>query len=220
MGDNTKQCANCKEFKTFDLYHTSKTGRMGLYNYCKQCASVLKKKYVKENADYIKQYKKRPEIVARRVEISKNRYRNDSEYREKLLERNRIRRRKNKFKEQERFRFRTDIEYRLTLTLRSRVRHAIKKVKMELNIEVGKCAKTVELLGCSLLELKIYIEKQFKPGMTWENHGYGEHCWHIDHILPCDSFDLTQEEEQRKCFHYSNLQPLWQKDNLLKSNKI
>jgi hypothetical protein len=54
--------------------------------------------------------------------------------------------------------------------------------------------------------------------MTWQNYGY--YGWHIDHIKPCASFDLRKPSEQRKCFHYSNLQPLWAKDNLQKSDKI
>ncbi len=63
-----------------------------------------------------------------------------------------------------------------------------------------------------------HLEKQFKEGMTWENHGlYG---WHIDHIIPCASFDLTDLEQQKKCFHYTNLQPLWAKENLIKGVKI
>ena len=81
----------------------------------------------------------------------------------------------------------------------------------------SKSAATLELLGCSVEELKKHLENQFIKGMTWNN--YGLHGWHIDHIKPCASFDLTKEEEQRKCFHYTNLQPLWAKDNLSKSNK-
>ena len=60
-----------------------------------------------------------------------------------------------------------------------------------------------------------YIEAQFKPGMTWER--YGE--WHVDHIRPCASFDLTDPKQQKICFHYSNLQPLWAADNIKKGAK-
>ena len=74
---------------------------------------------------------------------------------------------------------------------------------------------TMELTGCELPFLKGYLEAKFTEGMTWENHG----DWHIDHIQPCCSFDLKEEEEQQKCFHYTNLQPLWASDNLTKGGK-
>lgn len=74
----------------------------------------------------------------------------------------------------------------------------------------------MELIGCELSTLKEHLESQFKPGMSWENYG----DWHVDHIRPCSSFDLTKNEEQQKCFHYSNLQPLWAHENLKKSNFI
>lgn len=73
----------------------------------------------------------------------------------------------------------------------------------------------MELLGCPLDVAKNHIEKQFKDGMTWDNHGE----WHIDHIKPCASYDLNIPEEQKKCFHYTNLQPLWANENLSKSDK-
>ena len=66
--------------------------------------------------------------------------------------------------------------------------------------------------------LKQHLESQFKDGMSWNNHGVKG--WHIDHIKPCASFDLTDPEEQKKCFHFSNLQPLWWIDNLKKKDKI
>ena len=75
-----------------------------------------------------------------------------------------------------------------------------------------------ELIGCEPSELREHIEQQFQPGMTWDNHSIDG--WHIDHILPCSSFDLTDKEQQKKCFHYTNLQPLWAKDNLSKSDKL
>ena len=81
-----------------------------------------------------------------------------------------------------------------------------------------KVNSTIDLLGCSVEELRIHLEAQFVEGMNWEN--YGLYGWHIDHIRPCSSFDLTDAEQQRICFHYTNMQPLWAKDNLKKSDKF
>ena len=82
----------------------------------------------------------------------------------------------------------------------------------------NKAYSTIELLGCTVKECREYLEKQFKEGMTWENHS--KNGWHIDHILPCASFDLNDPEQQKKCFHYTNLQPLWAEENRLKRDKI
>ena len=68
----------------------------------------------------------------------------------------------------------------------------------------------------SIENLWIHLEKSFKPGMTRENYGK----WHIDHIRPCSSFDLSKPEEQSICFHYSNLMPLWAEENLKKGSKL
>lgn len=81
-----------------------------------------------------------------------------------------------------------------------------------------KSNSTMKLLGCSLPDFLIHIETQFNNGMTWDNYGFTG--WHMDHIIPCASFNLTIKEEQEKCFHYTNIQPLWRKDNLIKGSKI
>ena len=99
---------------------------------------------------------------------------------------------------------------RIASIIRSRITSALKYGY--------KSASTEKLIGITFPELKIYLENKFKPGMTWENHGlYG---WHVDHRLPLSSFDLTNPEEQRKAFHFTNLQPLWAKENLQKHSKI
>jgi len=72
----------------------------------------------------------------------------------------------------------------------------------------------MELIGCSAEELVAHLEAQFTEGMTWEN--YGE--WHVDHVRPCASFDLTDPAQQRQCFHHTNLQPLWAEENLTKGS--
>lgn len=81
-----------------------------------------------------------------------------------------------------------------------------------------KSNKTIRLLGCSMIELSRHLESQFKSGMNWENYTF--RGWHIDHIQPICSFNLTKEEEQKKCFHYTNLQPLWWYENLSKGGRI
>ena len=96
----------------------------------------------------------------------------------------------------------------LAMNMRSRMRLFIKKSKFNKN------TKTFKLIGCSPTQLKSYIAKKFKPGMTWQNHG----DWHIDHIKPLSLAKSTIE--MNKLFHYSNLQPLWAEDNLKKNNKI
>jgi hypothetical protein len=98
--------------------------------------------------------------------------------------------------------------YKISCILRGRLRNALKNN--------SRSKRTFELLGCSAEELWIHLEKTFKPGMTRKNHGK----WHIDHIIPCISFDLSKPEEQAKCFHYSNLQALWPHENLSKGSKI
>jgi hypothetical protein len=99
-----------------------------------------------------------------------------------------------------------DIDFRLKDVLRKRMRNAL--------LGHSKAEKTMGLLGCSMDELKAHLASQFRNGMDWSN--YGKNGWHIDHIKPCCSFDLTVGEEQRKCFHFTNLQPLWAKENWMK----
>ena len=77
---------------------------------------------------------------------------------------------------------------------------------------------TFSLVGCTVDKLKSHLESQFKDGMSWFN--YGVSGWHMDHITPCSKFDLSKLEEQKKCFHFTNLQPLWALDNIKKSNKL
>lgn len=105
---------------------------------------------------------------------------------------------------------RTDPNYRIGNRLRSRLWHAVEQCGG------AKSAKTMELVGCTIPELRQHLESLFTDGMSWENIGK----WHIDHKMPCAMFDLSKPEEQRKCFLWSNLQPLWEKDNLSKGDSF
>jgi len=106
---------------------------------------------------------------------------------------------------------RTDIDFRIVGYLRGRIWHALKGI--------CKSKDTITLIGCNINQLRKHLEAQFISGMNWDNWGTGNNGkgmkeWHIDHIRPCVSFDLSKPEEQRRCFHYTNLRPLWAKENL------
>ena len=101
-----------------------------------------------------------------------------------------------------------DLNYRLRKVCRTRIWTALKGI--------SKSASTMELIGCTIDELWVHLEAKFELQMTRENYG----LWHVDHIIPCTAFDLTEPEQQKKCFRYTNLQPLWATDNIKKYNKI
>jgi hypothetical protein len=134
------------------------------------------------------------------------------ENKEKVAARGKIYRQENKEKvaatkkvyQQERYK--NDPDFKISQNVRRRLRLALKGN--------SKAAPTMEIIGCTIEELWLHLESKFEPGMTRENHGrFG---WHIDHKKPCCAFDLSDLEQQKICFHYSNLQPLWAKDNLEK----
>ena len=104
-----------------------------------------------------------------------------------------------------------DPSFHLRSNLASLINTAIRK-------QFGvKAIRTNALIGCTITELCQHLEAQFTDGMNWDN--YGRNGWHIDHIRPCASFNLTDPYQQRQCFHYSNLQPLWEADNIRKGAK-
>jgi hypothetical protein len=100
-----------------------------------------------------------------------------------------------------------DPAFKLSVSVRGRIRSMLRAVKCR--------DSSKRLLGCSAEQLRLHLESRFLPGMTWANYGQ----WHVDHVRPCASFDLTNEAERSACFHYSNLQPLWARDNLRKSSQ-
>lgn len=108
-----------------------------------------------------------------------------------------------------RVRWASSPNFRLANCLRRRLNIAIRRHP--------KSASALSLLGCSVEDLWLYLESKFEPGMTRQNYGK---VWHIDHIMPCAIFDLSKPEHQRRCFHFSNLQPLFAADNHRKGPRI
>ena len=104
-----------------------------------------------------------------------------------------------------------DIEFKLKKLISHRIRLSLRSQNSSKN------QKAIHLLGCTIEAFRSYLEKQFEDGMNWSN--FGQYGWHLDHIRPCASFDLTNDEELADCFHYSNYQPMWAEENIKKSSK-
>jgi len=185
-----KKCTKCGEIKSFAEYSKKKRGKHGLCSQCKSCASVYSKQYTQANKQKLQQYRQ-----------------DNKEKRQQYLQENKKKVAK-KQAEYEKKRRANDPVFRMISSLRTGLWHAMNGTH--------KPKKTMELLGCSKEHLEHHLSAQFADGMTLEN--YGE--WHVDHIQPIDSFDHNDPEQVKICWHYTNLQPLWGKDNIIKSNKI
>jgi hypothetical protein len=117
---------------------------------------------------------------------------------------------KERLKEERKDRMKSDELYCAKMKLRGMCMGAFQRIKM------NKPTDTLSLLGCSWQEAKAHIESLFQPGMNWSNHGKGPDKWHIDHIKPVASFTPGDVDQMN---HYTNLQPLWQSENLHKGCK-
>ncbi len=180
----------------------------------KEKIAIQKKEWKKKNKEKVKLSEKKYYLKNREKRIKYQR-----EYRSIHQEACREYNKKYYFKNKERLsenntryareRRKTNPSFKILDTLRKRMLNALKGK--------NKSASTMNLLGVKNIEIVWQrLESLFQDGMTRENHG----MWHIDHITPCTAFDLTDSEQQKKCFHYTNLQPLWAIDNMRKYNKI
>ena len=199
----SKYCKRCDCIKPYKAFYKNKRKKDGLQGYCKSCMKKTNansfQRHKKERMASSLRYQKCQKSKKYKREWSKRKYDTNPEFRKKCI--------KNAVA-YERIKLDTDPTYKLIHNMRRRLRHAVKGYG-------DKYDTTMNLVGCNSTKLREYLEAKFTEGMIWENQG----DWHIDHIQPCCSFDLTSEEEQRKCFHYTNLQPLWAKDNLQKGGK-
>lgn len=216
-----KTCSKCGVAKELGEFYLQKGGKFGRNAWCKVCVRDYCRAHKQrpESKIWRRVYEQRPEVKERKraynqrpeVKAGQRAYHQSPEYKawkRAYQQRPEVKERKRAYlRDYLRGRLQNDSAFRLLLRLRTRLRRALK----------GTCksARTLELLGCTVEELKGYLEKQFKRGMSWSNYGR----WHVDHIRPCASFDLTDPEQQRVCFHYTNLQPLWAKENLRKGAK-
>jgi len=205
-----------KEYhKQYRLKNKDKRSDWGKRYYLKNSDRIKEKskQYRLNNKEYYKQYLKlyRLKHIEGQSKKHKQYY---LKHRDMLIEQSKLYSSKHKNRRNEIYKIRIgiDLNFRLRCLLSSRISKAIRyKVIKKYN----KSKPTMKLVGCSLEYLKDYLECQFDDEMSWSNYG----AWHIDHIIPCAFFDLTKSEQQTKCFHYSNLQPLWARDNISKGSK-
>jgi hypothetical protein len=214
-----QKCRRCPN-QLIDLQYTKDKGLLTLCNECRERykaeQSENKKKYYKE-VIIERRNKNRPPRKDRAKMKEEKRLRRNMKRQsniEQVREYHRDWRKRNKEKsaEYQKKYIASKENIRFASRLRTLVYVALKAQW------ASKYSSTVNLIGCSIEQLQSHLASKFQPGMSWANHGHNG--WHIDHIIPCSLFDLTDCEQQKKCFHYTNLQPLWAIDNLKKSNKI
>lgn len=224
-----KKCTVCHQKKPLDEFYADARSKDKHRKDCKKCNCESRRQWQKNNLDKVleknrkwkennkEHWKKWKENYTPRNNIlRKKRYHENEKVRQKIIEqvhgyRNNPKNKKTIRETAKRLRnkYKQDPLWRIRMNLRRRLSHVLHGNR--------KYKPTMKLVGCSYGKLKSYLESKFVGGMTWEN--YGRDGWHVDHIIPCSSFDLSTLEGQQKCFHYTNLQPLWAPDNLSKGNK-
>ena len=204
-----KKCTKCKEIKELTEFHKYKNSKDGLKSRCKRCRNKNTRLYYVNNKEKCnEQSKLRYEKNKQKRLKQTNEWRNKNRERVRLKERCRYKKNRKAILTRFKERKKNDIQYKLRCILRDRLNKAIKANQ--------KSGSAVKDLGCSIKDLKIHLEEQFVEGMNWNNHG----SWHLDHIKPLASFDLTDREQFLIACNFSNLQPLWAKDNLSKGCKL
>lgn len=234
-----KLCVQCNLEKDILEFHKSSRNKTGYKGICKKCCALNAHKYKNKAKLYRDRYLSKPENkIKRKAYLKKyvrtekhreymNKYQNKPESKRKMHEytttqeyRDKQRRKRLanldniRAKELEYNRKRRQIpEVRIKNALRARLQVILKRSNG------SKSKKMVEIIGCTMPFLRQHLESLWQGEMSWDNYGFDRGHWVIDHITACDKFDLTDTKQQKACFNYKNLQPLWWKDNATKSNK-
>ncbi len=218
-----KTCSRCKSTKDLSRFAKDKKKPDGRFYICRECSTTQHTKGIRV-PDIIKEgvfYR-----TCRRCEEEKSldsfgnqpRGLNGKQRVCKNCNRLLAKERGHYTKEKRHAREASNPQAKIRRILRTRVVCALSKYKQK---KITKAAKTLDMLGCDIVHFTQYLESLFELGMSWENHGaykVGQSMtWHIDHIKPCEAFDLTDAKQQKACFHYTNLRPMWAVDNLKKS---
>lgn len=188
-----KECTKCDEIKSLNEFGKKSSAWDGLTSECKKCKSLRDKQYRLNNIERLREYDRNRD----RKEYIKE-YNSRIETKKLISERNKHKRK-------------NDINFKLADILRGRLRKAINGL--------NKSGSHIKDLGCSIEFLKQYLEQQFQEGMSWNNYGNRKGQWSIDHIIALSTVDLTNHDQFLKVVHYTNLRPLWTKDQILTYHK-
>lgn len=188
---DNKICNTCDEEKPLNEFSIRNKEKNTYHNRCKKCSNKYAEKYRNENNDIIK--KKQKSWYNKKGKTWKKEYEKNN--------RERIRK-------HEQDRYKNDFNYRIKKVLRTRLNKTVKGIKLSKSI--------ISYIGISLDLFKKWIEYQFDDKMNWDNYGS---YWDLDHVMPCNSFDLSKNDNVYLCYNWTNLQPLEKKENYIK-NKI
>lgn len=213
--ESLKKCSCCYKFHSINSFYKDQSKKDGLENYCKACSKQLKSGNKKTprtmRLNELRQRKFKQCWRCKKIK-SFEKFGKDSTRFDQLKPDckscSNTQTKIDRTIKGSLYGKRDTPERKMRANLSNRLYDLLKRINCR------KRNTTLQLVGCNRDQLAKYIEKQFKQGMSWNN--YGE--WHIDHKKPCVAFDLRKEINRKKCFHYTNLQPLWAKDNLLKGS--
>lgn len=209
-----KTCTKCSILKDREEFPKNARFKLeGLNSRCKTCCNVASKQWREENPDRFKARSKKNYQKHKIKNRSINRryyemHRSDKAAYD-VIYRAKKRVEIAAYKKEWEKKRKDEAVFKIKRNLRRRIGHVLKGYL--------KADKTFTLVGCTAAEFKAHLESLFEPGMSWESYNY--RGWHIDHIVPCYSFDLSDPEQQRLCFHYTNQRPLWAQDNLTRRRK-
>jgi len=225
-----KTCRGCGETKPLEEYYTEKMGKYGRKAKCKECVKAYsqteaRKKYNQSEArKAVNKRYNQSEAGKAALKAAQKKYDQSEAGKAKRKAYRQTEKKKASIKKYQQSeagkaylkaymknRRHNDPVFKLHHNLRSGFYHWIKGNR--------KTCKTEQYVGCTYNELLDHLESQLEEGMTWENHGRGDDKWQIDHFKAQSRFDPTIEEEAFKCWHYTNLQPMWSSENIKHSNK-
>jgi hypothetical protein len=192
LTSDKRKCSKCGECFDRDFFHPDKEVADGLSSQCKKCANEATEDWKSRNIEPVMEWRKA--YGKRKWAEFKEEHKEEFEER---AEKKRLLIIENKRRD------------KTTRTLRHQLKDAVKSGYAKPHL--------LDLLGCTIDEFHAYIESLWTEGMSWDNCGYWG--WHFDHIVPCASFNRDNLDDIKKCFHYTNYQPLWREDNLSKGAK-